>query len=311
MADKRSNLSARVRGLRASIKHFRVLLAGDAFAFVSLVLLVIIIGIAVIGPVYMSDAATALDLSLRNAPPFTDENGLLFWLGADALGRPLIARLIVAAQPTLLIATSAVITAMLSGGILGLVAGNFGGLADNVIMRMADVLMSFPSLLLAIFALYVLGPSIPAVVIVLSITRMPIYIRVARAESLSLREQPFIESARAAGARRRRIIGVHITPLILPTLLTVATLDFANVMLAESALSFLGLGIQPPDLSWGLMVAAGRNYLTSAWWVSLWPGFAILLTALSANLVSNWLRIAMDPRLRWRLERRLGDSDAE
>ncbi|MDE0306042.1 MAG: ABC transporter permease [Albidovulum sp.] len=311
MADKRSHLSARVRGLRVSINHFRVLLAGDAFAFVSLALLVIIIGIAVIGPAYMSDFATALDLSLRNAPPFTDENGWLFWLGADALGRPLIARLIVAAQPTLLIATSAVIAAMLAGGILGLAAGYFGGLADNVIMRMADVLMSFPSLLLAIFALYVLGPSIPAVVIVLGITRMPIYIRVARAESLSIREQLFIESARAAGARRRRIIGVHITPLILPTLLTVATLDFANVMLAESALSFLGLGIQPPELSWGLMVAAGRDYLTSAWWVSLWPGFAILLTALSANLVSNWLRIAMDPRLRWRLERRWGDSDVE
>ena len=247
-----------------------------------------------------------MNLRMRNAPPFTIEHGLAYVLGADALGRPILPRLLVAARTTLLVSVSVVLCSMIAGALLGLVAGYYGRFLDSVIMRVADVIMSFPSLLLAVIVLYVLEPRVVNVVIVLAITRIPVYVRVARAEVLEVRERLFVEAARAAGATNLRIIAQHIAPIVAPTIFTVATLDFAGVMLAESSLSFLGIGVQPPGVTWGLMVATGRNYLTTAWWLAFWPGLAILLTALAANLLSNWLRLAMDPKLRWRLEANTG-----
>jgi peptide/nickel transport system permease protein len=278
------------------------LLAADRFALVSAIFLILMILAAAIGPELLVDTGTRMNLQMRNAPPFSLEHGFAYLLGGDALGRPILPRLLVAARTTLLITLAVVACSMVVGALLGLVAGYFGRRVDSLIMRVADVVMSFPSLLLAVIVLYVLEPRVGNVVIVLAITRTPVYIRVARAEVMEVRERLFIDGARAAGANDFRIMALHIAPIVLPTIFTVATLDFANVMLAESALSFLGIGVQPPGVTWGLMVATGRNYLTSAWWLAFWPGLAILLTALAANLLSNWLRIAMDPKLRWRLE---------
>ena len=278
------------------------LLAADRFALLSAIFLILMILAAAIGPEVLVDTGMRMNLQMRNAPPFSLEHGFTYLLGGDALGRPILPRLLVAARTTLLITLAVVACSMLVGALLGLVAGYFGRRIDSLIMRVADVVMSFPSLLLAVIVLYVLEPQVGNVVIVLAITRTPVYIRVARAEVLEVRERLFIDGARAAGASDLRIMALHIAPIVLPTIFTVATLDFANVMLAESALSFLGIGVQPPGVTWGLMVATGRNYLTSAWWLAFWPGLAILLTALAANLLSNWLRIAMDPKLRWRLE---------
>ena len=171
-------------------------------------------------------------------------------------------------------------------------------------MRLADVIMSFPSLLLAVIVLYMLRPSVGNVILVLAITRIPIYLRTTRAEVLEIKERMFVQAAQVMGASSSRIVFRHILPMVIPTLVTLATLDFAFVMLAESALSFLGIGIQPPEITWGLMVAQGRQYLTNAWWLAFWPGLAIILTTLSLNLLSNWLRIALDPAQRWRLEMR-------
>jgi peptide/nickel transport system permease protein len=212
-------------------------------------------------------------------------------------------RILLGARTTLAISLSVVFLSMVIGSALGIIAGYYGQRLGHIIMRGADLVMSFPSLLLAMIVLYVLNPFVFNVVIVLTITRIPVYIRVARAEVLEVKERLFVESARSMGASDLRILRLHITPIILPTLLTVASLDLANVMLAESSLSFLGIGVQPPAITWGLMVADGRNYLTTAWWLAFWPGMAILLTALAANLLSNWMRIAMDPKLSWRLER--------
>jgi peptide/nickel transport system permease protein len=169
-------------------------------------------------------------------------------------------------------------------------------------MRIADVLMSFPSLLLAVVVLYVFEPRVANLVLVLAITRMPVYIRTTRAEVLEIRERLFVDAARALGADGFRIVRKHIVPLVISTLITIATLDFAYVMLAESALSFLGIGIQPPEITWGLMVAQGRNYLASAWWLAFFPGLMIMLTTLALNLLSGWVRVATDPVQRWRLE---------
>jgi peptide/nickel transport system permease protein len=276
----------------------------DKLAFISAVVLLTIVLFAVFGPWLLGDMAIKQNLRGRNFPPFSLERGWQFFLGGDSLGRPMLARLIVAAQSTLMIAAGTVLSAMVVGATLGLVAGYMGKITSQVIMRLADVIMSFPSLLIAVVVLYVLGPSIPNMILVLAITRIPIYLRTTRAEVLEVRERMFVQAATVMGANHGRIILRHILPVVAPTLVTIATLDFAFVMLAESSLSFLGIGVQPPEITWGLMVAQGRPYLNTAWWLAFWPGLMIVITALSLNLLSNWMRVALDPAQRWRLEAR-------
>lgn len=276
----------------------------DKLAFTSAVVLIVIVLFAALGPTLLGELAADQNLRGRNFPPFSFDRGWAFFLGGDSLGRPMLARLVVAAHSTMLIASGTVLAALIVGAGLGLVAGYMGKNTSQVIMRLADVIMSFPSLLIAVVVLYVLGPSIPNMILVLAITRIPIYLRTTRAEVLEVRERMFVQAATVMGASHARIILRHILPVVAPTLVTIATLDFAFVMLAESSLSFLGIGVQPPDITWGLMVAQGRPYLNTAWWLAFWPGLMIVITALSLNLLSNWMRIALDPAQRWRLEAR-------
>lgn len=283
------------------LQGLRLLLA-DRFALVAAIFLLLMALCAIFGPMLLGEPATAMNLQMRNTPPFDLENGWLFVLGADALGRSMLARIVVASQNTLTVAAASVGCAMVAGCLLGLIAGYVGGWLGGLIMRLADVIMSFPSLLLAVIVLYMLEPRVANLVLVLAITRIPIYLRTTRAEVLEIRERMFVQAARVMGASRPRIIGRHILPIVVPTLITIGTLDFAFVMLAESALSFLGIGIQPPEITWGLMVAQGRSYLSQAWWLAFWPGVAIILTTMSLNLLSAWLRTATDPMQRWRLE---------
>ena len=278
------------------------LLWADKFALLAALYLLLMVFCAIFGPALLGDAANSMNLRMRNAPPFDLERGWLMVLGADALGRSILSRIIVASQNTLLIAAAAVACAMMVGAALGLVAGYVGRWIGGLIMRLADIIMSFPSLLLAVIVLYMLEPRAANLVLVLAITRVPIYLRTTRAEVLEIRERMFVQAAKVMGASGRRIVWRHILPIVAPTLITIGTLDFAFVMLAESALSFLGIGIQPPDITWGLMVAQGRNYLSQAWWLAFWPGVAIILTTMSLNLLSSWLRTATDPEQRWRLE---------
>lgn len=278
------------------------MLWADKFALCAAIFLLIILLLAVIGPHWLGDLATKQNLRGRNAAPFDWERGWVWWMGADALGRPLLARIVVATQNTLMVAAGAVAISSITGTLLGLIAGFSSPRVNQIIMRLADVIMSFPSLLIAVIVLYVLGASILNLMLVLAITRIPVYLRTTRAEVLEIRERMFVQAARVMGASSKRILFRHILPVVLPTLTTLATLDFAYVMLAESALSFLGIGIQPPEITWGLMIAQGRQYLQNAWWLSFWPGLAIILTTMSLNLLSNWMRIALDPVQRWRLE---------
>ena len=280
----------------------------DKLAFISIIFLIFMAFLAFFGPSLISESFTKMNLRLRNLEPFSFDHHFMYFFGADALGRSMIARLVVATQNTMFIAGSAVILSMTFGGILGLISGYYGGRVGNLIMRMADIIMSFPSLLLAVIVLYMFDPGLLNLVIVLAFTRLPIYMRTARAEVLEIRERLFVSAAISMGASNSRIIFKHIAPLTIPTLITIATLDFAFVMLGESALSFLGVGIQPPEVTWGLMVAQGRNYLQIAWWLAFFPGLIIMLVALSLNLLSSWLRIVLDPRQRWRLEN-IGDKN--
>ncbi len=266
------------------------------------IFVVLVVITAIFGSSMLEDIATKQNLRGRNLPPFDFSKDWLYWLGGDALGRPLLARIIVASGNTILVASGAVFFSLTIGTLLGLIAGYTSKNLSQAIMRLADVIMSFPSLLLAVIVLYMLEPSVTNLIIVLAITRIPIYLRTTRAEVLEIRKRMFVQAAQVMGASTLRIVFRHILPVVFPTIVTIATLDFAFVMLAESSLSFLGIGIQPPEITWGLMVAQGRSYLTTAWWLSFWPGLAIILTTLSLNLLSNWMRIAFDPVQRWRLE---------
>ncbi len=278
------------------------LLWADKFAFVACLFLFLVLLCSLLGPWFLEYEASRQNLRGRNSAPFDLSALWTYYLGGDQLGRPLLARIIVAAQNTMAVAFGAVLTSMLIGTVLGLIAGYSRGRLAQLIPRLADVIMSFPSLLLAVIVLYMLEPSVTSIIIVLAVTRVPIYLRTTRAEVLEVRERMFVKAAIVIGASPSRIIFRHVLPTILPTILTIATLDFSFVMLAESSLSFLGIGIQPPDITWGLMVSQGRPYLTTAWWLSFWPGVAIVMTTLSLNLLSNWLRIVLDPEQRWRLE---------
>lgn len=284
---------------------FRIILGSltrDRFALVSAVFLLIVLICAIIGPTLLAEEARAVNLKGRNMAPFSLENGWLFVLGSDALGRSLLARIIVASQNTLLIAGLSVLAALTIGGFLGLVAGYRAGRTGAVLMRLADAIMSFPSMLLAVIVLFVFDPGVKNVILVLAISRLPIFMRTVRAEVLEIKQRMFVVAARAMGAKNNRVLIRHIAPMVLPTVINLAALEMAFVMLVESGLSFLGIGIQPPEITWGLMVADGRNYLGSAWWLAFWPGLAIMLVAMSLNLLTNWLRIVTDPVERWRLE---------
>ncbi len=288
--------------VRSAVGQVFAMLWRDKFALAAALVLLTIVLCALIGPELLGEAASKQNLRGRNAPPFDLSRGWPFILGADALGRPILPRIMVAACNTLLIAATSVACAMFLGASLGLIAGYTSKTISQIIMRLADVIMSFPSLLLAVIVLYMLEPSVLNIVLVLAVTRIPIYLRTTRAEVLEIRERMFVQAARVMGASDARIVLRHILPVVLPTLVTIATLDFAFVMLAESSLSFLGIGIQPPEVTWGLMVAQGRPYLAQAWWLALFPGLAIVITTMSLTLLSGWMRTALDPVQRWRLE---------
>ena len=302
MADPEPDVLTAEHDARGRPARFLRLLRADRWATAAAIFLTVVVLWAIFGPYFLEEATSRPDLRGRNSPPFDLSRGWMYALGGDQLGRPLLARIIVAAQNTMMVAAGAVVASLVIGTALGLAAGYSRGRAGQIIPRLADVIMSFPSLLLAVIALYMLEPAVGNLIIVLAITRIPIYLRTTRAEVLEIRERMFVQAAKVMGASSRRIVLRHILPVVLPTLLTIATLDFAFVMLAESSLSFLGIGIQPPEITWGLMVSQGRPYLTTAWWLSFWPGLAIILTTLSLNLLSNWLRVALDPEQRWRLE---------
>jgi peptide/nickel transport system permease protein len=287
--------------VRRGLPWWRMLLR-DRVALVAALWLCLLGACVLIGPELFGKEATTMNLRARNLPPGSLEQGWLNILGTDTLGRSMLARLIVATRNTLSVAITSVLIAMVAGGFLGLIAGYVGRGVGNLIMRLSDVVQSFPSLLLAVVVLYMLEPRVANLVIVLAITRIPSYLRVTRAEVLEIRERVFVDAARALGGSRAHILLRHIAPVVAPTLVTILTVDFAIVMLAESGLSFLGIGIQPPEITWGLMVAQGRNYLGQAWWLSFFPGLAIMFATLSANILSNWLRIVTDPVQRWRLE---------
>ncbi len=290
------------------LRLYRRALAQDKLTLIAILFLVVLTISAVFAPWVAPFDPNDQSLFMRNMPPLTmpEEGGSIpHLLGTDFLGRDELSRLIFGGRVSLAVGLASVLVSGSIGTMLGLLAGFYRGYIDDFIMRLVDIQMGFPSLLLALFVLYVIGGSVLNVIFVLAVTRWMIYARVTRGLVLSYRENVFVEAARATGCTDRQIILNHLLPNLLSPIIVLATLEVAYMILTEAALSFLGLGIQPPQSSWGLMLSQGRQYVTTAWWLVTFPGLAILLTALSLNLVATWARGVTDPAQRWRYFRRL------
>ncbi|MDR1513990.1 MAG: ABC transporter permease [Propionibacteriaceae bacterium] len=266
---------------------------------------VVMVAIALFVAPLVQDTADHQDLSLRFLDPFTTDHGWAYFLGADALGRPELAQILYGTRTSFLVAASVVLISAVVGSSLGMFSGYLGGWVDAAVMRVADVVVAMPTLLIATVVLFVLPATLPNLVLILALSRIPVYMRTARGQTLSLRERVFIEASKSLGAGKGRIVAKDITPLVVPTILTVAMLDVAGVILATTGLSFLGAGLQRPNVDWGILVADGRTYVSTAWWVSAFPGLIIALTCLAANFISNWLRAMDDPVQSGRLTAKL------
>jgi peptide/nickel transport system permease protein len=235
----------------------------------------------------------------RSVKPEVQEERV-YLLGSDHLGRDLLSRLVYGGRISISVGALGVLVSGFIGLVLGLMAGYYRGVVDDIIMRIVDVFMAVPLLLLALMVIFILGPSFQNIIVVFAVARWMLYCRATRGVVMSLRKQGFVEAAQAIGCSDKRIIFRHILPNLMTPVMTIAALDVPRLILTESTLSFLGFGIQPPESSWGTMLANGRPYITSAWWVVVMPGVAIFLTALSFNLFGVWLRAISDPLQRWR-----------
>jgi peptide/nickel transport system permease protein len=268
---------------------------------VALLGLVIVAGsvvLAVVAPALAPSDPVRNDLLERLVPPMWMEGGSgRHPLGTDTLGRDVVSRLLYGARVSLVVGFSAVVVAGALGLLLGLVSGYYGGRLDDLLMRLGDVQLAFPALVLAIAVLAVIGSGLLNIVLVLGVTGWVTYARIARGETLSLRHREFVEGARALGAGDAAILWRHVLPNVLPSITVVATFSVARTIIAEASLSFLGLGLPPPAPSWGAMLDEGRNYLTTGWWLALFPGLAILAVVLGINVVGDWLRDSLDPRI--------------
>ncbi len=284
----------------------------DPITLLSALFLFVIVMAAVFAPFVAPYDPQNQQLRLRHQGPLatgvaniradgqTLQENRFFLLGTDHLGRDYLSRLIYGGRISISVGLLGVLVSSVIGVFLGITAGYYRGILDDIIMRAVDIFMSVPLLLLALMVLFILGPSFTNIIIVFAVARWMLFCRITRGVVLSLREQAFVDAARAIGASDGRIIGRHVLPNLITPLLTLAALEVPRNILTESTLSFLGFGIQPPESSWGLMLSQGRDYIVTAWWVVVVPGTAIFLTALSFNLFGVWMRAVSDPLQRWR-----------
>jgi ABC-type dipeptide/oligopeptide/nickel transport system permease subunit len=267
--------------------------------WVGAALLMLVIAAAVAAPVLAPYGFNEQSLANRLKPPAWMEGGTsAHLLGTDPLGRDMLSRVIWSARTSLWIAGVSVVAAMLFGVVVGLLSGFYGGWFDSLVMRLADIQLSFPYLLLAIAVMALLQPTLANLIIVLALRSWVVYARTVRGSVLVTKQREFVEAAVGLGASDLRVIFRHLAPNVFAPIIVISSFQLAELIIAESSLSFLGLGVQPPTPSWGGMLSQGREYLTSAWWLGVFPGLAIILTVLGTNLFGDALRDALDPRLK-------------
>ncbi|AXV06597.1 Dipeptide transport system permease protein DppC [Euzebya pacifica] len=267
------------------------LVTSNRLALFGMVTLVVLVLVALLDETLAPYGYNAVDVPSQLQAPTLDHP-----FGTDNLGRDVLSRVLLGAKVSLQVGVVAVGLSLTAGTTIGLVAGYVGGKLDDLLMRAMDVLFAFPAILMAIAVLAILGPGTTNAMVAIGIVYTPIFARVARASTLSVREEVYVRAARSAGASDLRIMRLHILPNIAAPVIVQASISLAFAILAEAALSFLGLGTQAPNPSWGRMLSEGREFLQQAWWMALFPGLAIFVTVLSFNVLGDALRDALDPR---------------
>ncbi|CAH1655325.1 putative D,D-dipeptide ABC transporter membrane subunit DdpC [Hyphomicrobiales bacterium] len=263
----------------------------NPMAVAGLAIIILLLLVAAFAPLIAPFDPLAQALDKRLLPPSATN-----WFGTDALGRDIFSRIVYGTRITLVIVLLVVVTVGPFGLLIGAVSGYFGGWVDRLLMRITDVFLAFPRLVLALAFVAALGPGIVNAIIAIAITTWPPYARVARAETMVIRNQDYIEAMRLQGASRARIIWKHVVPMCMPSLIVRTTFDMAGIILTAAGLGFLGLGAQPPMPEWGAMISAGREQIFDQWWVATFPGIAICIVALGFNLLGDGLRDVMDAR---------------
>jgi peptide/nickel transport system permease protein len=293
--------TAQIEPVRAASTKSQILprLFRNKAALVSTIVLLVVAIAAIAATEITPNDPFDIKLLQRLKPPgYVNSAGDTFWLGTDTLGRDVYARLVYGARVSLIVGLSAVLISGTLGLLLGLLSGFFGGWIDDVIMRLADIQLSFPTILLALAIMAVLGGGLDKLIIVLGLTGWVQYGRIVRGQVLSIKQEEFILAARATGERNWRIVFQHILPNIWSPIIVIASFSVATNIVAEASLSFLGVGVPPSVPSWGTMLADGRQYIGLAEWLTIPPGVAISLTVLSINILGDWLRDFLDPRLK-------------
>ena len=268
-------------------------LCKNRLSWVGIGLLLLIVLAAVFAPWLAPHDPLAQNIAYRLEPPSSE-----FWLGTDSYGRDVLSRLIYGARVSLLVGFVAILIAMCIGSALGILAGYIGGVVDQLIMGLVDVLLSFPTLLLGLMVAAMLGASLENLIIAIAITEIAPFVRVARAPTISLKQRDFVEAGRALGYGPFRLMGVHILPNMISDVVVLGSLWMASAIRTEASLSFIGLGVPPPAATWGSMIREGFENILDAWWLTVFPSIAILLTVLALNLLGDALRDAIDPKLR-------------
>ncbi len=268
-------------------------LSRNRLSWVGIGLLLCIVLAAVLAPWLAPHDPLQQNIAYRLEPPSAE-----FWLGTDSYGRDVLSRLIYGARVSLLVGFVAIMIAMCIGSALGILAGYVGGLVDQIIMGLVDVLLSFPTLLLGLMVAAMLGASLENLIIAIAITEIAPFVRVARAPTIALKQRDFVEAGRALGFGPLRLMGVHILPNMISDVVVLGSLWMASAIRTEASLSFIGLGVPPPAATWGSMIREGFENILDAWWLTVFPSLAILLTVLALNLLGDALRDAIDPKLR-------------
>lgn len=298
LEDSTVSSAAGERSLRYSRVTLRSL-AKSPGGSIGAVIVTLVIFMALAAPLLAPHSPTDQNIRNRLVPPSWAEGGQPeFLLGTDQMGRDILSRIIYGTRISVAVGVSAVVVAGLVGVSLGLTSGFFGGFYDTAVMRFVDSFMSIPSLLLTMTIIGVIGPSVFTLILVLGFTQWVSYARVVRGEVLSLREREYVQAARAIGQDPFWIMVRHVLPNVMASVIVMATLNVATTIISESALSYLGLGVQPPTVTWGQMLSDGRNYVSTSWWLATFPGIAITISVLGVIFLGDWLRDVLDPRLR-------------
>lgn len=278
------------RRLRRTLKRHRLGIIGG-------VMVVVITLAGIFGPMLLGTDPNQQDLENRLLAPFSSSGGTYHLLGTDNLGRDMLVRVLYGARASLGVVLASLVLGGVIGFTLGILSGFYGGWIDTIVMRLVDAQLSVPVLISAMFVAAVLGTGFWNTALTLGITSWPLYARLVRADALKIREADYIEAGVGLGATDRRLLGRHVFPNLISTMCVVASLELGVMVLLESALSFIGLGMQPPDASWGAMIKAGQSYIFDGWWLSAVPGVFIMATVLGLNLLGDWLRDLTDPHL--------------